>query len=40
VQPVLREFSGQFGYAKYGIPYHPGALKYFQEHNISARSLD
>src|SRR5262245_51144980 len=40
VQPVLREFSGKFGYAKYGIPYHPGALKYFQEHNISARSLD
>ncbi len=40
VQPVLREFSGKFGYAQYGIPYHPGALKYFKDHNIAARTLD
>jgi TRAP-type uncharacterized transport system substrate-binding protein len=40
VQPVLREFSGKFGYAQYGIPYHPGALKYFKEHNVTARALD
>jgi TRAP-type uncharacterized transport system substrate-binding protein len=40
VQPVLREFSGKFGYAQYGIPYHPGALKYFKDHNQTARPLD
>jgi uncharacterized protein len=40
VQPVLREFSGKFGYAQYGIPYHPGALKYFKDHDITARPLD
>jgi len=40
VQPVLREFSGKFGYAQYGIPYHPGALKYFKDHNVTARALD
>jgi TRAP transporter TAXI family solute receptor len=40
VQPVLREFSGKFGYAQYGIPYHPGALKYFKEHSVTARALD
>src|SRR4029078_8566399 len=40
VQPVLREFSVKFGYAQYGIPYHPGALKYFNEHNVAARALD
>ena len=25
VQPVLREFTAAFGYANYGMPYHPGA---------------
>jgi TRAP transporter TAXI family solute receptor len=40
VQPVLREFSGKFGYAQYGIPYHPAALKYFKDHNLTARTLD
>ena len=40
VQPVLREFSAAFGYKKYGVPYHPGALKYFKEHNLEPRALD
>ena len=40
VQPVLREFSPAFGYKQYGVPYHPGALKYFKEHNLTARPLD
>jgi TRAP transporter TAXI family solute receptor len=40
VQPVLREFTPAFGYAKYNMPYHPGALKFFNDRNIAARSLD
>jgi uncharacterized protein len=40
VQPVLREFSPAFGYKKYGVPYHPGALKFFKEHNLSPAALD
>jgi TRAP-type uncharacterized transport system substrate-binding protein len=40
VQPVLREFTPAFGYKKYGVPYHPGALKFFKEHNLSPQALD
>jgi TRAP transporter TAXI family solute receptor len=40
VQPVLREFTPAFGYKKYGVPYHPGALKFFKEHNVSQQALD
>jgi TRAP transporter TAXI family solute receptor len=40
VQPVLREFSPAFGYKQYGIPYHPGAMKYFKEHNLTARPIE
>jgi TRAP-type uncharacterized transport system substrate-binding protein len=40
VQPVLREFSPAFGYKQYGIPYHPGAIKFFKEHNITARPIE
>ena len=40
VQPVLREFSAGNGYKKYGVPYHPGALKYFKERNLTAKSLE
>lgn len=40
VQPVLREFTPAFGYAKYNMPYHPGALKFFKDHNVTARALD
>jgi TRAP transporter TAXI family solute receptor len=39
VQPVLREFSPAFAYKQYGVPYHPGALKYFKEHNVTASAL-
>jgi uncharacterized protein len=40
VQPVLREFSAEAGYKKYGVPYHPGALKYFKEKNLEAKALE
>jgi len=40
VQPVLRAFSAANGYKKYDIPYHPGALKYYQEHGIQAKPLE
>jgi hypothetical protein len=40
VQPVLREFTPAFGYKKYGVPYHPGALKFFKEHNLQPASLE
>jgi TRAP transporter TAXI family solute receptor len=41
VQPVLREFSPAFGYKQYGgVPYHPGALKFFRERNVQPKSLD
>lgn len=39
VQPVLGEFSPQFAYKKYDVPYHPGALKYYKEHNIQPAAL-
>ena len=40
VQPVLREFTPAFGYKQYGVPYHPGALKFFKERNLTAKPLD
>jgi hypothetical protein len=40
VQPVLRAFSAASGYKQYDIPYHPGALKYYREHNIQAKPLE
>jgi TRAP transporter TAXI family solute receptor len=39
IQPVLRAFSAAAGYKKYDIPYHPGALKYFKEHNLQPVAL-
>ena len=39
VQPVLREFSGANLYKQDGLPYHPGALKYFKDKNIQAKAL-
>lgn len=39
VQPALREFSAAALYKSYDIPYHPGALKYFKEHNLQAKGL-
>jgi TRAP-type uncharacterized transport system substrate-binding protein len=40
VQPVLREFTPAFGYKKYGMPYHDGALKFFKDRNLEPRALD
>jgi TRAP transporter TAXI family solute receptor len=39
VQPALREFSAAGLYKAYDIPYHPGALKYFKDHNIQIKAL-
>ena len=36
VQPVLREWTPAFGYKQYGVPYHPGALKFFKDRNLTA----
>ena len=40
VQPVLREFSAPFAHKQYEVAYHPGALKYFKEHNINPQPLE
>lgn len=40
IQPALREFTAAGLYKKYDIPYHPGALKYFNEHKIDAKSVN
>ena len=40
VQPVLREFSAKFAYKQYEASYHPGALKYFKEHNLNPQPLE
>jgi uncharacterized protein len=40
VQPVLREFSAATAYKQYGVPYHPGALKYFKDKNVTAKALE
>ena len=39
IQPVLREFTLQFAYKQYDIPYHPGAVKYYKEHNIQPTAM-
>jgi TRAP transporter TAXI family solute receptor len=39
IQPVLREFTPAFAYKQYDIPYHPGAIKYYKEHNIAPAPL-
>jgi TRAP transporter TAXI family solute receptor len=38
VQPVLRDFSAADLYKAYDIPYHPGALKYFQERGLQPKA--
>lgn len=40
VQPVLREFTEAFAYKQYEVAYHPGALKYFKEHNLNPQPLE
>jgi uncharacterized protein len=39
IQPALREFSAAALYKQYDLPYHPGALKYFKDHNIKGQAL-
>jgi TRAP transporter TAXI family solute receptor len=39
LQPALRGFSAAALYTNYDVPYHPGALKYFKDHNIQARTF-
>ena len=39
IQPVLREFTLAFAYKNYDIPYHPGAVKYYKEHNVQANGI-
>src|SRR5689334_6355394 len=40
IQPALREFNAAALYKKYDLPYHPGALKYFKDHNIQAQAIN
>ena len=40
VQPVLREFTPEFGYKKYGVQYHPAAVKFFKERNLEQKALE
>jgi TRAP transporter TAXI family solute receptor len=40
VQPVLREFTPAFAYKQYEVAYHPGAVKYFKEHNVAPKAVD
>ena len=39
IAPNLREFTADNLYKKYEFPYHPGALKYFKDHNLSAKAI-
>ena len=36
--PQLNEFSIAGLYKKYPVPYHPGAIKYFQDNKVEPRS--
>jgi len=40
LQPVLREFTPAFAYKQYEVAYHPGAVKYFKEHNVAPKAVD
>lgn len=39
IQPVLREFTPAFAYKKYDVPYHPAAVKYYQDHNVQPTAV-
>jgi hypothetical protein len=36
---VLREFSPEFAYKRYDMPYHPGALKFYKERNLMPKEI-
>ena len=40
IAPAMAEFSPAFSYKQYGVPYHPGALKFFMERGLSPRPLE
>ena len=40
IAPAMAEFSSAFAYKQYGVPYHPGALRFFKERNLSPRPLE
>jgi TRAP transporter TAXI family solute receptor len=41
IQPVLREFTGPFAYKAYGgVPYHSGAIKYFNDKGVAPTKLE
>jgi hypothetical protein len=40
VAPNLREFSAAGLNKTYDFPYHPGALKYFKDHNIQVQAIN
>jgi TRAP-type uncharacterized transport system substrate-binding protein len=40
IAPAMAEFSPAFAYKQYGVPYHPGALRFFKERNLSPRPLE
>jgi TRAP transporter TAXI family solute receptor len=37
--PAFREFGAANLYKDYDLPYHPGALKYFKDHNLVAKAV-
>lgn len=39
VQPVLREFTPKSAYKQYDVPYHPGAVKFYEERNLKPAPL-
>ena len=39
VAPHLREFTEAGLYKKFDMPYHPGALKYFADHKMTAQEI-
>jgi hypothetical protein len=38
VAPAMNDFSLDTMYRKHTMTYHPGALKYFQDHKIEAKA--
>jgi TRAP transporter TAXI family solute receptor len=40
IQPVLNEFTPAFGYKKYGVPYHPAAIKFFTERKLQPVAIE
>jgi len=39
IQPVLREFTPKMAYKAYDVPYHPGAVKFFEERGLKPTPL-